>query len=267
MRINPINTANSYRQKLQASGNALITEPTIKRRKNTDYTTFTSSASFHNVPTEEFVNVKKLLTESFLDLLAKEKAGDKVSIPNSIVLYGKSFASKGRLHSFLNWELGNGLEKISFDSRNPNTIFNLVQKSAVKAEKLYNQTKQRTLLQISKLDELFSDKSFEGIARTDRFKAIANDFSEKFHTTVLLKIDRNIDSAQKVAEDDFFKLKLKLDENPPELPKPVPVEPKKSSDYYNGDGVVTRNSLDAINHYMRMEQFDLPRRLINDGIC
>jgi hypothetical protein len=146
--------------------------------------------------TEQQFRVKK----HFGDLVGLERKGTDVAkrIPNGIFIHGKS---NEKNNNFTSWFIKNtpvlfDKEKhiIKYIPEKPLKTLEEIKAKALEAKDIFNMTKERTLLYVENLDELFTDYSTtEKRQIIARYKAFIEHVSEDFHTTLLMKSEKPVE--------------------------------------------------------------------------
>lgn len=133
---------------------------------------------------------KTRLNREFISLIAAEKEGKEPPIKNGILIHGTSKEKD----TFINWlteSAGAVVKTIQHDSNKPTkTTDNLID-IAENAERAFKHSKTRTVVVVKDLDKMLTNKnSADAMDNINEFKSIAEDLSQKYHTTVITKTDK-----------------------------------------------------------------------------
>jgi len=112
----------------------------------------------NNMAKNDFSHIDKERFENeFLRFIALERAGlcKPESITNGIMIYGPDNATKITLEAIKNTVDAN-IEKITYNPKKPSDLLDQMYEKAEKAEKIFQKTGRRTILEIEKLDEFLS---------------------------------------------------------------------------------------------------------------
>ena len=136
---------------------------------------------------------KARLNSEFISLIAAEKEGMKPTIKNGILIHG---ASKSK-DDFINWlteSSGAVVKTVQHDSANPMKTISDIIELAENAETAFNHSKTRTLIVVKDLDEMLKrPTNRDEFKLINGFKAFVEDLSEKYHTTLISKTDKNLE--------------------------------------------------------------------------
>ena len=139
------------------------------------------------------VGQKARLNGEFISLIAAEKEGMKPSIKNGILIHGSSKSKD----DFINWlteSSGAVVKTVQHDSANPMKTISDIIELAENAETAFNHSKTRTLIVVKDLDEMLKrPTNRDEVKLINGFKAFAEDLSEKYHTTLISKTDKNLE--------------------------------------------------------------------------
>jgi len=139
------------------------------------------------------VGQKVRLNNEFISLIAAEKEGLRPNIKNGILIHGAS-KLKDEFISWLTESSGAVVKTIQHDVANPMKTISEIIKLAKDSEAAFNHSNTRTLIVVKDLDEmLIKPKNRDEVKLVSGFKSFAEDLSEKYHTTLIAKTDKNLD--------------------------------------------------------------------------
>jgi len=137
---------------------------------------------------------KTRLNREFISLIAAEKEGKNPPIKNGILVHGTS----SKKEEFINWlteSAGAVVKTIQHDPKKPTKTIDSLIDIAENAEKAFKHSRTRTVIVIKDLDNMLSNKkSAEAMDNINEFKSIAEDLSQKYHTTIITSTDKPLDT-------------------------------------------------------------------------
>lgn len=139
------------------------------------------------------INLERLKTE-FFALIAAERSGMNPKISNGILLHGPHELTRITADAIKNTVDANYV-KVVFNKNKYSDIIDKMIDEAEKAEKQAQVTRKRTILELDGLDNLLAlDRSVpENSDLINEFKSIAEDLSQKYHTTIIMRTDIPLD--------------------------------------------------------------------------
>ncbi len=160
----------------------------------------------------DIVQQKRTVMHEFFDMLQAEKNGLPSKVPNGILVYGNS---KDGIDELTNWIKSKSeiyTKEIDFDAQEPLDSLAQMTELAKFAEQYYQASGVRTLLFVNNLDELLTnDDTLEGRAIIGRFKNFIENISQKYHTTVMMKTNKDLGDFEEASiGDQRFDLKIKI---------------------------------------------------------
>jgi len=165
----------------------------------------------------EFQIQRQEVESRFFSAVQKEKENpDKeIEIPNGILIFGESEFSKNEMQ---NWIETHGqdirLKKVACDPSQPQQTLDDLTAAMQEAESYYQVTGKRTIVELdSSFNDLLSNyDSRQNRIAAGRFKNLAERAAQKYHATLLFKVDRNIeDFDPSLVGGQRFNIKLRLD--------------------------------------------------------
>lgn len=142
------------------------------------------------------IDLERLQKEFFTWIAAERsgKNGSTAQIYNGILLHGPDNLTKITADAIKNTVDANCV-KIAFNKDKFSDIIDKMIDEAEKAEKLFKQSRKRTILELDGLDNLLTlDREIpENSDLINEFKSIAEDLSQKYHTTIIMRTDMPLD--------------------------------------------------------------------------
>jgi len=139
------------------------------------------------------VGQKARLNSEFISLIAAEKEGMNPVIKNGILIHGTS-KLKDEFITWLTESSGAVVKTIQHDTSNPMKTISDIIELAENSETAFKHSKTRTLIVVKDLDKmLMRPKNRDEVKLINGFKSFAEDLSEKYHTTLIAKTDKNLD--------------------------------------------------------------------------
>lgn len=137
---------------------------------------------------------KTRLNREFISLISAEKEGKEPPIKNGILVHGTSSNKDG----FINWlteSAGAVVKTIQHDSNNPTKTTDTLIDIAENSERAFRHSRTRTIVVVKDLDKMLTSKnSAEAMDNINEFKSVAEDLSKKYHTTIITKTDKPLDT-------------------------------------------------------------------------
>lgn len=132
----------------------------------------------------------------FINFIASERAGqlkDSRIIKNGILLHGSEDVTRITADAIKNTVDANYV-KISFNKEKPSDVIDEMINKAQEAEKLFEETRKRTILEVDNLDELLTKwKDNEAnMELINEFKSFTEDISKNYHTTILMRTNKTL---------------------------------------------------------------------------
>lgn len=158
------------------------------------------------------INSERLKVQ-FINPLAIERTGRKnVPITNGILLYGPEDLTKITLNSIKNTVDANFV-KIKFNESDPLKSIGDMVDAAKKAEKDFQETRKRTILEFDNLDKMLTNKdNIDGIEMIGRFKGFVEHISKDYHITIIAKTDRPLSDFEPASiASHRFGMKIKVE--------------------------------------------------------
>lgn len=139
------------------------------------------------------INLERLNNE-FFNLIAAERSGMNPPIKNGILLHGPDNLTKITADAIKNTVDANYI-KVAFDKNKPSNLIDKMIDEAEKTEKQFLDTRKRTILELDGLDNILAlDKTVpENSDLINEFKSIAEDLSQKYHTTIIMRTNLPLD--------------------------------------------------------------------------
>ena len=156
---------------------------------------------------------ERIISKTFFELLKVEQTGRKIPDNNGILIYGD--APNADKEEFIEWFKNNvpaQVKEFTYDEAAPFESIKKMVYIAEDAEKIYQFTGKRTILQLKDMDKLLtSDETLENIKMIARFKQFAEHCSERYHTTLLMSTNYPLDNFEDASiASHRFETKLKL---------------------------------------------------------
>lgn len=160
----------------------------------------------------DIVQQKRRVKRGFFDMVKAEKDGFASNIPNGILVYGNSQKGVDELTDWIKTTGKIYSKEIDFNPQDPLQSISDMVEVAKFGEQYYQTSGIRTLLTVNHLDELLTnDDTQEGRANIGRFKNFVENVSENYHTTILMKTDKNLSDFEEASiGDQRFNLKVKI---------------------------------------------------------
>ena len=160
----------------------------------------------------DIVQQKRTVMHEFFNLLQAEKDGLSSKVPNGILVYGNSKSGIDELSDWIKNKSETYTKEIDFDPQEPLDSLAQMTEIAKFAEQYHQASGVRTLLFVNNLDELLTnDDTLEGRAMIGRFKNFIENISQKYHTTVLMKTNKDLGDFEEASiGDQRFDLKIKI---------------------------------------------------------
>ena len=160
----------------------------------------------------DIVQQKRTVMHEFFDMLQAEKNGLPSKVPNGILVYGNSKSGIDELSDWIKNKSETYTKEIDFDPQEPLDSLTQMTEIAKFAEQYHQASGVRTLLFVNNLDELLTnDDTLEGRAMIGRFKNFIENISQKYHTTVLMKTNKDLGDFEEASiGDQRFDLKIKI---------------------------------------------------------
>jgi hypothetical protein len=160
---------------------------------------------------EQITRFERLYTR----FLAEERGsiGDiDWGIPNGILLHGKSEVANNQFANAIK-SLDANHVIITHNPQKPLETIGAIIDTAEKAEKIFKETRKRTILLVENLDEMLSD--YSTIERRDmigRFKGFVEHISKDYHMTLVMKTTKPLEDFEPASIGDHrFELKVAVD--------------------------------------------------------
>ena len=169
------------------------------------------------------INQKRIINVEFFKMIEAEKRGLDIEIPNGIMIYGDS---KKGIEELTNWVKNTekvNIKEMEYAIDDPMASIVKMYDEAEKAEKLYQVTGKRTILHIENLDELLTDHdTIQKRSLIGRFKMFIEHASKKFHTTILMTTQKDLNDFEEASIGDHrFNIKARINK------KTATIEEKK----------------------------------------
>lgn len=136
---------------------------------------------------------KTRLNREFISLIAAEKEGKNPPIDNGILVHGTSKEKD----NFINWlteSAGAVVKTIQHDSNKPTKTIDTLIDIAENAERAFKHSRTRTVVVVKDLEKMLTNKnSADAMDNINEFKSIAEDLSQRYHTTIITKTDKPLD--------------------------------------------------------------------------
>ena len=154
---------------------------------------------------------ENLLREFFIPIEAKERGLD-IEIPNGIMFYGKNQEELNELTEWIKTKNVTLTRTCKYNPNDPMASIIKMYDEAEKAEKLYQVTGKRTILHIENLDELLTDHdTIQKRSLIGRFKMFIEHASKKFHTTILMTTQKDLNDFEEASIGDHrFNIKARI---------------------------------------------------------
>jgi len=142
------------------------------------------------------VNNLDYFINMFINPIAAERAGKNGStaqIDNGILLHGSDNLTRITADAIKNTVDANYV-KVTFNKDKPTDIIDRIIDVSEKAEEIFQQTRKRTILEAEGLDQMLTNKnSTQAMDNISEFKSIAEDLSERYHTTLIMRTDKPLE--------------------------------------------------------------------------
>lgn len=160
----------------------------------------------------DIIQQKRTVMHEFFTPLQAEKDGLPSKVPNGILVYGNSKNGIDKLTDWIKSKSEIYTKEIDFDPQEPLSSLSQMAELAKFAEQYYQVSRVRTLITVNHLDELLtSDDTLEGRVIIGRFKNFIENISQKYHTTILMKTNKDLGDFEEASiGDQRFDLKIKI---------------------------------------------------------
>lgn len=160
----------------------------------------------------DIVQQKRTVMHEFFTPLQAEKDGLPSKVPNGILIYGNSKNGIDELTDWIKSKSEIYTKEIDFDPQEPLSSLSQMAELAKFAEQYYQVSGVRTLITVNHLDELLTnDDTLEGRVIIGRFKNFIENISQKYHTTILMKTNKDLGDFEEASiGDQRFDLKIKI---------------------------------------------------------
>ncbi len=191
---------------------------------------------------------KEMLSSVLLDPIKLEDKVEDTKVPNGILIYGSNNAGKEEIHSWLKEKTGLRVKAANYNEQNPQQAIDDFKYYLEEAEKIYQTTNIRTVLDLENFDKLLTNNTTPKNRRLiAQFKNISENASQKYHTTLLLKTDMPIEKFEPSAIGMHrFDVSLFMDEKE--------VTEKQNKMY--------QDAMDRLNYFME-KAYDFESRYMN----
>lgn len=134
------------------------------------------------------------LKREFFTWIAAERSGKDPKISNGILLYGSDNLTSITADAIKNTVDANYI-KLNYDKNELKKLIIELVEEAEKAEKLFKQTRKRTIIEADGLDNILTldTETRENLSLINAFKNIAENLSENYHTTLIMRTDKPLE--------------------------------------------------------------------------